>query len=178
MTPGLRRLAQSGGLVAAAFALKYPLIGLPNIEPLTLAFFAVGYGWGLRWGALVGAVGMALYASFNPWGAAIPPVWAAQVIGMALAGAAGGVIRRVAGTTGRHWIVATVAGVIVTLIYDLLTNLAIALTIGPFWPMMAAALPFAAIHITSNALLFGLIFPILTRWLLRPARAVVPPHAS
>jgi hypothetical protein len=175
----LRRLARSGGLVAAAFALKLPLFAVPNVEPLTLAFFALGYAYGPLWGLMVGAVSMAVYATFNPWGAAIIPIWIAQIAGMALAGSAGGVLRMFAGGRGvPRMIPAAIAGAAATLIYDLLTNLAFAVAIGPFWPVMIAAIPFSAIHITSNALLFGAIFPILGRWLTRPASSIVAPSES
>ncbi len=93
MNPSVRRLAQSGGLLAAAFALKYPLIGLPNVEPLTLAFFAIGYAHGARWGAFVGIVGEMIYATINPLGMSIPQVWGTQILSMALAGIAGGLVR-------------------------------------------------------------------------------------
>ena len=61
----VRRLVVSGGLVAAAFAIKYPLIGIPNVEPFTLAFFCVGYMFGPAWGLFVGAAGETIYATIN-----------------------------------------------------------------------------------------------------------------
>lgn len=179
MIASLRRLSRSGGLVAAAFALKLPLFAVPNVEPLTLAFFALGYAYGSLWGGMVGAVSMAVYATFNPWGAAIVPVWAAQIAGMALAGAAGGLLRVLVGARGAHRVVsAAIAGAAATVVYDLLTNLAFAVAIGPFWPVMIAAIPFGAVHIASNALLFGAVFPILGRWLTKPTSGVVAPSAS
>jgi hypothetical protein len=181
MITRLRRLTHSGGLVAAAFALKYPLIALPNIEPLTLAFFAVGYAYGVRWGAFVGALGMGIYASFNPLGPAIFPVWVSQLVGMSSVGMIGGMIGKWlrSGETARrrYWPV-VLGGILATLFFDLVTNLAFALAIGPFWAVLVAGIPFAAIHIGSNALLFGLIFPILERWLLRPTTAVVQSRTS
>jgi hypothetical protein len=181
MNPTLRRLAQSGGLLAAAFALKYPLIGIPNVEPLTLAFFALGYAYGARWGAFVGIVGEGAFATFNPLGMPIPQVWAAQILGMALAGIAGGLIRPFFDPVRSARIraaFAAVAGIAVTLVFDTVTNLAFAVSIGPFWPVMIAAIPFAAIHLLSNALLFALVFPILSRWLVRPIHPVItsPTH--
>ena len=176
----LRRLAHSGGLVAAAFALKYPLIALPNVEPLTLVFFAIGYAYGPLWGAFVGLLSEGIFATFNPLGIPIFPVWMAQLGAMALTGLAGGwfgrlVRRREERRVSRLAVIA--AGITVTVIFDLATNTAFAISIGPFWPIMVAALPFAAIHIGSNALLFGAIFPILERWLLRPTTAVVGPSS-
>lgn len=169
----IRRLAMSGGLVAAAFAVKYPMIGLPNVEPLTLVFFCIGYAFGPLWGIFVGCVAEGFYATFNPIGMPIAPVWIAQIISMGIVGAIGGL----AGLQHSrlpisHWLDRTLLvliGVIVTAIFDLLTNLAMAWVIGPFWAVMAAAIPFSALHIASNALLFALIFPILRRWLTPPA---------
>lgn len=180
MNPSLRRLAQSGGLLAAAFALKYPLIGVPNVEPLTLAFFALGYAHGARWGAFVGVVGEMIYATINPLGMSIPQVWGAQIIGMALAGMAGGMVRPFYDPLRSPKLRAAMAGatgLAVTLVFDVLTNLAFAATIGPFWAVMVAAIPFAAIHVLSNTLLFALVFPILSRWLVRPIHPVVTSSA-
>jgi len=38
----VRDLAIVGGLLAAAFVLNLPLLGVPNVEPLTLVFFFIG----------------------------------------------------------------------------------------------------------------------------------------
>ncbi|GAB4317800.1 MAG: hypothetical protein Kow0074_06610 [Candidatus Zixiibacteriota bacterium] len=171
----------SSGLVAAAFALKYPLVGIPNVEPLTLAFFAVGYAYGAPWGAFVGAAGEALYATINPFGPPIVPVWAAQVVSMTIVGMVGGWIGRLDDrgqwSHGRLVVTAVGAGILITFIFDLLTNLALAVTIGPFWPVMIAGLPLAGLHIASNALLFLVVFPILRRWFLHPTSMVEPPSA-
>ena len=179
----IRRLAISGGLVAAAFAVKYAVIGLPNVEPLTLAFFGVGYAYGAIWGAFVGSVGEGMFAAVNPMGAPIAPVWVAQIMGMALVGVIGGLTRRIDGgrrDLGRwRWAAIVGAGVVATILFDLLTNLAMAWSIGPFWAVMLAAVPFSGIHIASNALLFALIFPILRRWLTRyTSSAAEPPHRA
>jgi len=170
----IRRLAISGGLVAAAFAVKYAIFGLPNVEPLTLAFFGVGYAYGALWGAFVGVVGEGIFATINPMGAPIAPVWGAQILGMALAGVIGGIVGRLCGGTrsasiSRRWelVIAVAGGIIATILFDLLTNLAMALSFGPFWLVMIAGIPFAGLHVASNALLFALVFPILRRWLDR-----------
>ena len=171
----------SGGLVAAAFAIKYPLIGIPNVEPFTLAFFCVGYMFGPAWGLFVGAAGETIYATINPYGASIAPVWVAQIAGMACAGAIGGWVGLMKDRLNRNnkqgVVLAVGAGIVATLIFDLITNLAMAWSIGPFWPVMIAAIPFAGLHIASNALLFIVIFPILRRWFLGSASTVVGPSS-
>jgi uncharacterized membrane protein len=177
----VRRLAVSGGLVAAAFAIKYPLIGVPNVEPFTLVFFCVGYTFGPLWGLFVGVVGETIYATINPYGASIVPVWVSQIIGMGVAGLIGGWVgmmkERLDWDRKYALVLAAAAGIVATLFFDLATNLALAWSIGPFWPVMIAAIPFAALHLASNALLFILIFPILRRWILGSASTVVGPSS-
>jgi uncharacterized membrane protein len=177
----VRRIAVSGGLVAAAFAIKYPLIGVPNVEPFTLAFFSVGYTFGPLWGLFVGMVGEVIYATINPYGASIFPVWMAQIVGMGLAGVIGGLVGKLKGRLDwdkrRSLWIAIAAGLAATLIFDVLTNLALAVSIGPFWPVLIAAIPFAGVHLASNALLFAAIFPILRRWILGSASTVVGPSS-
>ena len=172
----------SGGLVAAAFAIKYPLVGIPNVEPLTLAFFAVGYAYGPVWGAFVAATGEGLYATVNPFGPPILPVWVAQIASMAIVGLVGGwtgaFLRRTEWSTWSSHALIVIIGIGVTLNFDLLTNLAMAVAIGPFWPVMVAGIPFTLIHVASNALLFALVFPILRRWFLQPTTTVEPPTAT
>jgi hypothetical protein len=201
----IRDLATVGGLLAAAFVLKMPAFALPNVEPFTLVYFFIGYRYGIVSGALVGGTGEFLYSVLNPMGAAIPPVIAAQVLGMSVAGCAGGVVATVrsvfgrphraaptgrdgasdltgaasrapTGTNGisdqtgaasraptvRRWVLAGIAAV-VTLIYDLLTNLAMVWTVGNVWVWLVAGIPFSALHIASNSLLFAFAFPALNK---------------
>jgi hypothetical protein len=162
----VRDLARIGGLLAAAFVLKLPAMGVPNIEPFTLIFFFIGFRYGTVWGAAVGALGELLYSTLNPFGPALPPVTLAQVIGMALAGLAGGGAARFdpggVFTQTRRWGLVLTA-VLITLVYDLLTNLAMVWTLGNLWAWLLAGIPFSALHIVSNCLLFALAFPALQK---------------
>ncbi len=162
----VRDLARIGGLLAAAFVLKMPAIGLPNVEPFTLVFFFIGYRYGGFWGAAVGALGEFLYTTLNPFGAALPPVTVAQIIGMALAGTAGGLAAHVDPwrifSRPRRWGLVLTA-IVITLFYDLLTNLAMFWTLGNLWPWLIAGIPFSALHIGSNSLLFAFAFPALQK---------------
>lgn len=172
MTLHVRDLAKMGGLLAAAFVLKLPAIGLPNLEPFTLVFFFIGYRYGALWGATVGALGEFLYSTLHPFGAALPPVTVAQVCGMAVAGLAGGLGARLDParifSRSRRWGLALTA-VILTLFYDVLTNLAMFWTLGNLWAWLLAGIPFSALHIVSNSLLFAFAFPALQK--IVPARS-------
>ena len=162
----VRDLAKIGGLVAAAFVLKMPAIGLPNVEPFTLVYFFIGFRYGIFWGGAVAALGEFLYSTLNPFGAALPPVTAAQVVGMAVAGIGGGLAARFdpfrVFTSPRRWGLAFTA-VIITLFYDVLTNLAMFWTLGNLWVWLVAGVPFSVLHIASNSLLFAFAFPVLRK---------------
>jgi len=167
----VRDMARIGGLLAAAFVLKLPAIGLPNIEPFTLVFFFIGYRYGCFWGAAAGALAEFLYTTMNPYGAALPPVSAAQIMGMAFSGFAGGLAGRIDPlrifSRPSRWGLA-VAGIMLTLVYDVLTNLAMFWTLGNVWAWLVAGIPFSALHIASNCILFALVFPALQK--IVPAR--------
>lgn len=167
----VRDLAKIGGLLAAAFVLKMPVIGLPNVEPFTLVYFFVGFRYGIFWGGAVAAIGEFLYSTLNPFGAALPPVMVAQVVGMAVAGVTGGLAARFdpfrVFTAPRRWGLVLTA-VIITIFYDVLTNLAMFWTLGNLWVWLVAGVPFSALHIVSNSLLFAFAFPVLGK--IVPAR--------
>jgi hypothetical protein len=55
------------------------------------------------------------------------------------------------------------AGLVLTLIYDLLTNLATTVVMGQFWPVMIAAVPFSLLHILSNMVIFVALSPLLIK---------------
>jgi len=167
----LRDVARIGGLLAAAFVLKMPAVGLPNVEPFTLVYFFIGFRYGIFWGGSVAALGEFLYSTLNPFGAALPPVTAAQIIGMAVAGAAGGLAARFNPhrifSLPRRWGLALTA-IVITLFYDVLTNLAMFWMLGNLWAWLIAGIPFSSLHIASNSLLFAFVFPVLRK--IVPAR--------
>ena len=61
-----------------------------------------------------------------------------------------------------------------TVVFDLLTNLASAVLFGPIVPTLVAALPFAAIHVATNAALFAVVGVPLVAALERTRRSLDP----
>lgn len=94
MIVNVRRLVVTAIFIALALGLKFALIILPNVEPLTVTFFLAGYMLGPLSGLITGGIGEFLYSFFNPYGAASPPLLMAQVLCMSLSGLAGGWVRR------------------------------------------------------------------------------------
>ncbi|UCF78716.1 MAG: hypothetical protein JSW03_00100 [Candidatus Eiseniibacteriota bacterium] len=147
-----------------AVALGFLFLAIPNVELMTLTVFVSGGLLGARGGALVGAVSMLIYSVANPMGGAIPLVTASQVVGLSIVGAAG-----VAGPWVRRTLTARVArnavfaalGVALTLQYDLVTNLALGVSVGSVAAVVAGGLVFAAVHFVSNALIFFFLADLL-----------------
>ncbi len=145
---------------------------VPNFESLTLVMFCAGVLLGFRDGALVGALTMLLYTLLNPYGPAPPLVMLAQVLGSALAGLAGALF----GTLGAPaWPVAAraaglaVAALVLTAVYDLLTNVATGLVFGQMRYWLVAGIPFSLWHIGFNIALFVALGTPLAAVLVRYA---------
>ncbi len=153
-------LAIAGGLVLAQF---------PNIELVTVVIFLSGLMLGATRGFVVGAVAEFLYSFFNPYGVAAPPLLIAQVISMAFAGVAGGLLRFL---VDRHlppvWLLGVI-GFSLTFVFDLLTTVSITLFTGTgiagFWAAAVLGLYFYIAHQVSNTLIFALLLPVLWRHL-------------
>ena len=97
-------------MVALAVSLGYALAGVPNVELMTLTVFTAGYLLGGVLGALVGAVSITLHSVFNPLGAALPPLLAAQICGFVLIGTTGGWLGRVIAGMNKKWFAAALGG--------------------------------------------------------------------
>ena len=161
-----RKLALSGVLVALAIVLKLPILSVPNVEFFTFVVFSSGFLLGTLEGCLVGIISMSLYTSIiTPYGLPPLPIAFAQVFSMALIGIAGGISRMLPTSFPKRLKFLTIGlfGLGLTLIYDLLTNLATAYVMGQFFPVMISAIPFALIHILSNVAIFVVLTPVLLK---------------
>lgn len=176
-----RRIVLAALFTAAAAALGFLLAGVPNVELVTLAVFLGGIFCGAAWGAVVGALAIAVHSLLNPLGPAPPQLLAAQMAGYAIVGAAGGLCgrRRIEGARGA--VACAALGFVLTLVYDLLTTAATALiSLGAggmregAWGIFAAGLAFTIVHVGVNTALFAVaVVPILAA-----ARAARPGEAS
>lgn len=160
------KVAKMAAIVGLAYVLKLPLLSIPNVEFITYLCFLSGYLFGIREGALVGAVAMTIYSLFNPYGPVGPVLLTTKVIATTIIGLTGGLVYRfgfIPGPKTHSLIMAGAFGLLLTLQFDFLTNLAIAIMTGQFWATMIAGVPFAAIHIGSNTGLFVIFNPLLFR---------------
>jgi hypothetical protein len=150
---------------------------VPNFESITLVVFGAGLLLGFRDGALVGLLTMLLYTLLNPYGPAPPLVMLAQVGGCTLTGAAGALFGRLGGSgwpAGSRAVALAAAALIVTAIYDLLTNVATGLVFGQMRYWLVAGIPFSLWHIGFNVALFVALGTPLAGVLGRYARRLSP----
>jgi hypothetical protein len=154
-----RRLAYLALLVAVCLAGAYAPRP-PNSEVQTLGIFGAGVLLGMRDGALAGGLTMLVYSLLNPYGPAHPLVTAAQVLGQVPAGIAGGIFAAL-GLQGRsvavRGVVLAGVGLVLTIWFDLVTNVATGLVLGQMRVVLLQGIPFAIWHTGSNVLLFVLL---------------------
>jgi len=162
-----RRISIIAIFASMAIASGYTLSMIPNIELMTFMVFITGYLYGSHIGTLVGIIAMSIYATWNPWGGPVPPIFAAQVGCMAFIGAIGGVankILNVSSNNSEKMLGAAALGGILTIIYDLLTNFAYAIAFGlehQLLLVLIAGAWFSIVHVVSNTMIFGtLLIPV------------------
>jgi len=154
---------------AIAVVNGYLLISIPNVELISLTIALSGWILGRIPGFLVGIIGMGLFGILNVMGLPYPPVWIAQITGMALIGLTFGNLSHFLFhlTRLKQAIVCGISGFILTLFYDILTNLAFPIAIGAEMSTWAtyliAGIPFAVTHLVSNTLLFIFVLPVAHR---------------
>jgi len=147
---------------------------IPNFELLTVITFVGGWVLGPRWGAIPGGLGELLFSTINPYGLAHPLVLASQVVGMALSGVAGGALGRADVKNARaRWVLVVLAGIAVTIVYDLLTNVASGIAYGQMATTLKLAIPFTLAHVGTNAALFATVGVLLVNALERTRRSLL-----
>ncbi|MGH7681548.1 MAG: hypothetical protein ACRENN_06130, partial [Candidatus Eiseniibacteriota bacterium] len=168
----MRTAVRSAALIAFSVACGYAkLILFPFlffVELFSVAVFLSGALVGPVWGAWVGGVARLVFSVGNPYGPPHPLVLGAQVLGGVVVGILGGIVgpflapkaaaggtsgRRAVGARGRAAILVG-SGIIATLAYDLLTNLAQGIVFGSIPATLALGAIPALQHVGSNALLF------------------------
>lgn len=155
-------------LVALAVSMGYALALVPNIELMTITVFVAGFLLGAGMGMLVGAAAMSIYSFFNPLGAALPPLMAAQVTVFIVIGLAGAwcapLVLKIPGKT-TTMIISAFFGFMLALFYDTATSIAAYyVSVGPqasskLWQFIAGGAAFMAMHQIWNAGLFFVVLP-------------------
>jgi hypothetical protein len=144
----------------------------PNVEFTSLFTFVLGFVFGPFMGIFFGSFVMFVNGFFSPWGFAglMMPF---QIVGMALVGLAGSLYRKYSqnySSSAGFYLEAAVLGAFLTVVYDLITNFGVALTMMVGMPPTLAVMtalaygtPFSIVHVVSNMAVFGIIFFPVTK---------------
>lgn len=167
-----RRVLLACLLISLTVMFGYVLAGVPNVELMTITVFLSGYLLGIRFGLIIGASSSCVHALFNPLGASLPPLLLAQCLGFSLIGMSGALFGPfIHGLHNRGTAVlsAGLVGLVLTLFYDVLTNIAafyVAMGLGPQTGLMGfvfGGILFMGMHIIWNTALFLFVLkPVLS----------------
>ncbi len=177
-TSPVRQPVLLGLFTGTAVGVGYLLAGVPNVELMTLVIALAGAALGFRAGFAAGALAAAIYSLGSPYGLPHPLLLGAQICGLGCAAVIGRwgsqiVLDRIAGPYRKIAVITAAAtGLAATLVYDLLTNLAIisAFDLAPL-VVLAGAVPFFLIHAGVNTALFTVLFPLLLPRLVHLGRS-------
>lgn len=172
MRSDLYALSLSSILAALCYVLMLPLVGVYNVFLTLFICFTAGVLLGKGWGFLTGVVGMFLCSYFNPYGAALPPIMFAQMIGAGLSGILGGMSSGfIAQGRGKMLpaIIMGCLGFLTALLYHLPVDIVDAWLWGPFWPRLKLGLASSIVTLISNIIIFVVLYPAL-RMLRRSIR--------
>lgn len=163
-------MTRTAAFVAVGLAVGYLLAPVPNVELVTATCFCAGYLLGLGTGVLCSLLIEALFAGFHPMGSSFGLTLVAQCLGMCGAGVSGAIARTLVANARRiaRLSVVTLLGLLATFLFEILTNLAFPVSAGfsveQTLASFALAVPFSAIHLLSNTLVFSLVVaPLLPR---------------
>jgi hypothetical protein len=146
---------------ALSIGTDYGLYGLWNIKPMDFIVFVAGFCFGSVVGVSVGLISWTVYGTLNPQGFVLP-VLLATMFSETIYGIAGGFLRKwLTDLTGEWWkasVLFASVGTLLTLIYDVITNIVFGLTVGwnVFFAVVVGFVPFGLAHEISNLVFFGI----------------------
>lgn len=167
----LPSLVRASIFSAVAIGLGFMFMLVPNIEFISITVFLSGLTLGFSWGIAVGASSMLIYSSFNPLGSGLVyfTLLMSQILSMSIIGILGALARKnLKDLSPRSQvIIASLFGLIGTLIYDISTNLAYPISAGyPLKETFTYAISgifFTSIHLVSNTVIFSVVVPAYLR---------------
>ena len=163
------KVATIATLVPLSIATNYALAGLPNVNLMDFIVFIGGFSFGPVVGALIGVFSWAVYGLINPYGFLLP-IYLATMFTEPIYGIVGGLVGKslasidFKGQNLRLCILFGIFACMLTLIYDVVTNIVFAVTFDiPIFFAVIFGVPFMFTHVFSNIAIFSLgSIPLIT----------------
>ncbi|MEM3162692.1 MAG: ECF transporter S component [Candidatus Bathyarchaeia archaeon] len=157
-----KRICTITVIVALCLGSNYALSSIPNFKVMDFFVFISGFIFGPWIGASTGILVWMIYGVINPYGFVLQ-VWLATMLSEAIYGLVGGILGKkisLSNSSSDYFMISVilgVAGFILTLVYDFLTNIAYALAFNiPIIVAIVMGVPFTLVHEISNAAIFGI----------------------
>jgi uncharacterized membrane protein len=167
MSVKLRLITRIALFAALIYVLSWGTSYLPNVSLVFFIVFTAGFLWGAAAGMLVGAIGMGLWTTFNPYGLADFSIMLAQVGGISLSGVTGFFFRKGDwAEKGKKSLLASLVlvALVCTFLFYLPVNFVDAWIYRPFWPRFITGMLWSLVSVAANVIIFPLLFPV-TRYL-------------
>ncbi len=172
----LNKLVRASIFAALAIGAGFSLLMIPNVELITVIIFTAGLYLGPAWGLIVGGTAEMIFSGMNPLGSGLsfPPLFFAQIFGMAGVGFTGGLFRRIfmlKEFSLKKVIAVGVTGFVLTFIFDSITTLSypvsagfdLSRTIG----LYISGIGFTLLHQVANGFIFAFGVPKITKFLAK-----------
>ena len=146
-------------MAAACIGSNYAMLGVINVKFMDVLVFITGLAFGSRMGMAVGFLSWAIYGLINPYGFVLPILVATATM-ESVYGLVGGLIGResrsvIHGNSIVAGVQYAIVGLVLTLVYDLVTNVVFAVTFGINLSVaLIGGIPFTMVHALSNMGLF------------------------
>ena len=146
-------------MTAACVGSNYAMLGIINVKFMDVIVFITGLAFGSGTGMAVGFLSWTIYGLINPYGFVLPILIATATMESAY-GLVGGLLGREGGKMiHSHPIVAgiqyAIVGLILTIVYDLVTNIVFAVSFGiDLRVALIEGAPFTLVHMISNVSIF------------------------
>ncbi|HBN45950.1 MAG TPA: hypothetical protein QGF08_04945 [Candidatus Marinimicrobia bacterium] len=172
----LNKLVRASIFAALAIGAGFSLLMIPNVELITVIIFTAGLYLGPVWGLIVGGTAEMIFSGLNPLGSGLsfPPLFFAQVIGMAGIGFAGGLFHGVfmiREYSKQKVIAIGFTGFALTFIFDSLTTLSYPLSAGfdlsRTIGLYISGIGFTLLHQVANGVIFAIGVPRITKFLAK-----------
>ncbi len=184
---GVRLATLEAAFAALAVAAGFVLAVVPNVELFTFIVFLSGVLLGSVSGIRVGILASIAYGLLSPYGLPGVPLLVALVVSRGVVGWLGGAMSPLLGADrddpegdadglaiARRAAAWAMGGLIATAVFQALTTLAVAYTVGAWRATVLAAVPYAVVALVCNVL----VFPLLGTHVHRVARRLPIPELS
>ena len=162
--PLSRKVALVSIMTALALVGSYVFIAIPNVELGSVVLFITGLVFGIEIGLATMLISAVIFSMINPWGAAVPIILLSQVIAWAIIVITGYLVSLNKTPERYKQLYLGVLGFLVTLIFDLITNLGYSIGFSiPYSIALATGLPYLVVHVISNTIIFSQGIPPIER---------------